>query len=222
MLNGLLSHPSFRCYILPKSFPKWDTDCPLPKATAVWNLPCLGKERMTPLQRLQRDHESGHALCQSYELSFNSRNNCISKNDAMASETVKFLKSSGALTVLYHLSVEIASYDSSDFFLNFSISFPKKDFLFKSENLKFSAGNILIQSLLEEDKYSVWNKAWNYPYWETDVEVISLWDAWWRILCPIWILISSTDVSVGCCANTCRCWKRWLKVYANSGAVMKL
>lgn len=82
---------------------------------------------MTPLQRLQRDHESGHALCQSYELSFNSRNNCISKNDAMASETVKFLKSSGALTVLYYLSVEIAFYDSSDFFLKTSVFlFPKK------------------------------------------------------------------------------------------------
>lgn len=85
---------------------------------------------MTPLQRLQRDHESGPALCQSYELSFNPRNNCISKNDAMASDTVKFLKSSGALTVLYHLSVEIASYDSSDFFLKTSVFlFPKKRFL---------------------------------------------------------------------------------------------
>lgn len=43
--------------------------------------------------------------------------------------------------------------------------------LFKSRNLQ-SVGNILMQSLLEKDKYSEGIGTWNYPYGETDVQVI--------------------------------------------------
>lgn len=52
--------------------------------------------------------------CESHELSFTARNNYTSKNDAKASEMVKFLKSPGPLIVLHYVGVEIASCNNSD------------------------------------------------------------------------------------------------------------
>lgn len=52
--------------------------------------------------------------CESHELSFSARNNYTSKNDAKASEMVKFPKSPGPLTVLHYVGVEIASCNNSD------------------------------------------------------------------------------------------------------------
>lgn len=51
---------------------------------------------------------------ESHELSFTTRNNYTSKNDAKTSEMVKFLKSPGPLTALHYLGVEIASCNNSD------------------------------------------------------------------------------------------------------------
>lgn len=59
------------------------------------------------MNKLMHYHES-------HELSFTTRNNYTSKNDAKASEMVNFSKSPSPLTALYYEGVKITSCNNSD------------------------------------------------------------------------------------------------------------
>lgn len=106
------------------------------------------------------------------ELRFNTRKHCTKKTP-VAFEMVRQLKhvvTTGLACINFQLWNCFLTQNFL-FRINSQQILGERKSLFKSRNLQ-SVGNILMQSLLEKDKYSVGIGAWNYPYGETDVQVI--------------------------------------------------
>lgn len=150
----------------------------------------LRKRKVVPFLVVEkRTHISSYIIL--WELRFNTRKNWTNKKycgfwDGQATKTCWFY-----LAVIYQFqTLELFRILTQKFLSRInSQKVLGGKMLFKSRNVQVSVGNILLQSLLGKDKYSVCIRAWNCLYWETGVEVIFFWDSWWPVWCSVWFLI---------------------------------